>query len=873
MSLAFFTIVTANYLPRARVLADSVLRVHPEARMVVVVADERGAEIDAYAAQAGLELVYIDELELPRPRHFIWRYEVVELCTAIKPFCFQWLLRHTDAGRVIYLDPDILALAPFTPVLEAFGAGAGIVLTPHLLEPAEDGKRPGDLEILRAGAYNLGFLAVARGAESDDFLAWWGRRLEHHALVDFTSGLFTDQRWIDLVPAMYAATRICRDPGLNVAYWNLAQRRVECVDGRWQANGRPLVFFHFSGLNPAQPENISRYQDRFDLSTVGPVRQLCEQYVEALWAAGEAKWSARPHAWGALADGTPVNTYMRAVFRRVWDRTGPVLDGIDPALLTARDFSEPSFEVPRYAGSRISHFMYEFWLAHAHLREQFDLDAAEGQRRYAAWFTEHARTRMHLAEGLIPAQPRIARTHAGPLPPPRSEPLPALLRRWGFGLAHRTYLGMPSGLRETIRRVRPQALRRYVRERMMPVLDGTGESGPGLPGYSAWSREGGLPPAGADALVLAPGLTLVGYLAYSFGLGESGRALARACAAAQLDFEVINIEIGGRRADEEIPGRQAGPGLPRETALICMNADGMPHIPPRLRAAALPGQYRIGYWYWELEGFPKAWMGSFNEVDELWAASPFIRDCLAAVSPCPVVLMPPPVEVRLARQYTRAQFGLPERDFLFLFSYDFDSYVARKNPQACIEAFRRAFAPDDARVGLVIKTQHGDRALPARDTVRAIASADPRITLIESSLSRDETYGLISVCDCYLSLHRSEGYGLGMAEAMSLGKPVVATGYSGNLAFMRPDNSCLVGYELVPVREGEYPFWEGQQWAEPDIDEAARHMRQLVEDPALGARIGAQARAHMQAHFSAGAAGGRVRRRLDVIKGWRQGSS
>src|SRR5262249_1385427 len=151
------------------------------------------------------------------------------------------------------------------------------------------------------------------------------------------------------------------------------------------------------------------------------------------------------------------------------------------------------------------------------------------------------------------------------------------------------------------------------------------------------------------------------------------------------------------------------------------------HLLAPQRAAANPGQYRIGYWYWELEGFPDDWIAAFNEVDELWAASPFIRDCLAAVSPCPVVLMPPPVEVRMARASARAEFGLPRDGFLFLFSYDFDSFVARKNPGACIEAFRRAFPPGSGKACLVIKTQHGERSPAARDAVREIARADPRV--------------------------------------------------------------------------------------------------------------------------------------------------
>jgi glycosyltransferase involved in cell wall biosynthesis len=292
-------------------------------------------------------------------------------------------------------------------------------------------------------------------------------------------------------------------------------------------------------------------------------------------------------------------------------------------------------------------------------------------------------------------------------------------------------------------------------------------------------------------------------------------------------------------------------------------------VPEALDESARAGQYRIGPWYWELERFPPQWMHAFHAVDELWVASPFIRDCLARVSPRPVLLISPPVEVSLRRAYARADFGLPADKFLFLFSYDFDSYVQRKNPRACIAAFLEAFAPGNDRVMLAIKTLHGDRYPEQLAELRAIARADPRVRLLELSLSRDESFGLISVCDSYLSLHRSEGFGLGMAEAMALGKPVVATGYSGNLAFMRPDNSCLVGYRLVPVGADKYLQGEGQVWAEPDIADAARQMRRLVQDAAFRVELGARAARHMAEHFSARAVGLRVRERLEAIAAWR----
>jgi glycosyltransferase involved in cell wall biosynthesis len=223
------------------------------------------------------------------------------------------------------------------------------------------------------------------------------------------------------------------------------------------------------------------------------------------------------------------------------------------------------------------------------------------------------------------------------------------------------------------------------------------------------------------------------------------------------------------------------------------------------------------------------------------------------------------VDFELRRIYRRADFGLPEDRVLFMFSYDFDSFVARKNPRACIEAFQLAFAPHRREVALVIKMLHAQRHPQALRALRELARADRRILLLDVSLSRDESYGLLSVCDVYLSLHRAEGFGLGMAEAMRLGKPVVATAYSGNLAFMRPDNACLVDYQLVPVGEGEYPHGVGQYWAQPDLAHAARLMQQLMDNADLRERLGARAAQFMREHFSTAVAGGRIRKRLELL--------
>jgi glycosyltransferase involved in cell wall biosynthesis len=210
---------------------------------------------------------------------------------------------------------------------------------------------------------------------------------------------------------------------------------------------------------------------------------------------------------------------------------------------------------------------------------------------------------------------------------------------------------------------------------------------------------------------------------------------------------------------------------------------------------------------------------------------------------------------------------LPENRFLFLFFFDFRSFIQRKNPWAALRAFAAAFRDDpSAPVNLVIK-MNGTGACPedyqtflALDAVR-----DPRVILIDRVMEDREIKELVRLCDCFLSLHRSEGFGRGLAEAMYFGKPVIATGYSGNLDFMNEMNSCLVDCTLVPVGAEEYPYGAGQRWAEPDVEQAAWYLRQLVADSVHATGIGQRAAHYIQTHHSFVAVGARHRRRFEQL--------
>lgn len=363
------------------------------------------------------------------------------------------------------------------------------------------------------------------------------------------------------------------------------------------------------------------------------------------------------------------------------------------------------------------------------------------------------------------------------------------------------------------------------------------------------------------------GIEWIGFARAEIGLGESLRLLAGACVADDLPITVVNIplDMGVRQNNESVNDYIAE--QPRyRTRVICANPDTLAEGNFIDGALGLPDAYDIGYWYWELEQMPPSWAAHGAIVDELWVATGFVAAAARRLFDKPVFTVPPPIlPARPVRAFSRSEFGLREGDFVFMFSFDMGSFPARKNPEAVIDAFRQAFAPSVHDVALVIKCQRGHTCAAAYAQLHARVAGDPRIRLVEATMTREQLTGLQSVIDSYVSLHRSEGLGLGLAEAMALGKPVIGAGYSGNLDFMNENNSLLVNYHLIPLAADDYLDWRGQHWAAADGDHAAAHMRRLYDDRAFAAALGARGRDTLLREWSPLAAGRRIRARLDAI--------
>jgi glycosyltransferase involved in cell wall biosynthesis len=273
--------------------------------------------------------------------------------------------------------------------------------------------------------------------------------------------------------------------------------------------------------------------------------------------------------------------------------------------------------------------------------------------------------------------------------------------------------------------------------------------------------------------------------------------------------------------------------------------------------------YRIAYWNWELEAIPDEWVEAAELVDEIWSPTRFVADAMRPRMPCPVYHILPGVEVGPVGKVTRSSLNIPKDHFVFLFMFDLHSQVHRKNPAAVFRAFRRAFHEND-KATLLIKTTGGDIHSTDLELVRKTIHG-PNVILLDQLMTRAQAYGLIDMCDCFVSLHRSEGFGLGLAEAMLMAKPVIATGYSGNLDFMNGDNSFLVDYERVEIREDRPIYKRGNFWAEPSIEQAAAYMREVYEHRDEARARAQRTQAETQSLLSLEAAGKRMRARLEQI--------
>jgi glycosyltransferase involved in cell wall biosynthesis len=906
-AFAACTIVARNYVSLARVWARSLRRHNPEAAAYVLLVDRLEGEIEL--AEEPFELIQVSELGIPDFSDLAFKYNILELSTAVKPFLLEYIMSHRGVDHVIYFDPDIQILGPLTLATTAL-IDENIVLVPHLVSPLpEDGKRPSEPDFLVSGTYNLGFLGLRNTPETVEFLRWWQERLVDRAFSRPEIGQFTDQKWIDLVPALFPRVAVLRDRGYNVAYWNIAERLdLEKTLDDYRVGKEPLTFFHFSGLDFDRPETVSKYQNRFSLTDLNDAyRTLFHGYVEAVRADGFEQTRSWPYAFGSFSDGTPIPPVVRRLYhsqgemRRRW--ADPFrAEGEESFLAWSLASPSPDHLIPR--------ILLEIWRLRPDLQRVFpEVESGDG-RGLLQWaivstptecgfpprfLTEFQRLLAELPEDKL-SLPRAAGGPAGStlgelrhlsakasLDPnyhsAPTTPAKRLLKRltgreiyraargvlWHFrAIASQPVIGDSAVPRRASARIARRLLgadryrraRRAIWEwRRLRSLSNeeTLASGPPRPHPVVVS-------ASPDPLPF--GVNLFGYLDTESGIGEIARQVSKTLHRADISHVLRNVEQQWLRRPHSSSAAFANAN-PYAINLFCINADQVPHVLSGL-PTALTGRLSVGYWFWELAKFPPVFRSSFENLSEVWVASTFCERAVSAVSPIPVVRVAPGFDIRPPKRSGRRNFGIGDDDFVVLYVFDAASWISRKNPAAVVTAFRRAF-PEPGQELLLLKVTN---VRPSTLAALKRIAGKSRMRIIDEALSRDALLDLISLCDCYLSLHRSEGFGLTILEAMAMGKPVIATDYSGSCDFLNESNGFPVRHQLEPIRRAAGPYPQGYLWANPDVDQAAELIRQVRRDPEQASRRAKSALETFITKWSLAA--GAERFRIELRRLWTQ---
>jgi glycosyltransferase involved in cell wall biosynthesis/SAM-dependent methyltransferase len=403
-------------------------------------------------------------------------------------------------------------------------------------------------------------------------------------------------------------------------------------------------------------------------------------------------------------------------------------------------------------------------------------------------------------------------------------------------------------------------------QEVFPHLDG--DDGPR---FAEWIVEWGpqathVPEAPASGSGTLPwGVNVAGFFRSELGLGEAARLLITSLDSVHVPALPVhgtftpptrqNAEFTFTTPDES----------PYPINIICLNGDIVPGFAHEAQQQFFADRHTIALWWWEvIDAFPEDWHAAFEHLDEVWVATDHIYEAIAPHSPVPVSKVRMPVLMPRIGHFSRTQLGMPDEGFTFLYIYDYHSTSARKNPVGHVEAFKAAFG-EGSGAKLVLKCINADRMTSAHTRTLLAIDDHPDITVIDRFVSADEKNAMVAACDCYVSLHRSEGFGLTPAEAMALGKPVIATRYGGTLDFMTDENSYLVDHTWTKVGPGAQPYPADATWAEPDLDHAARLMREVFENRDEAYRRGARAERDIRERHAPHVAGALMRDRLQNV--------
>lgn len=779
------SICSTNYFPYVRTLFTSLKTYHPEANLFLCLADIQNPEFPLDIE--GVEIIEARDLNIPHFEDFAFRYDIMEFNTAVKPFMMQFLIEKHNFDQVVYLDPDIELFAPMASVFDALDNGANFVVTPHITKPSEGDAYPNDIGVMRAGIYNLGFIAVSNHEDAISFLHWWGRRLRFQCVNRQNEGIFVDQKFVDLLPAFHNNVAILRHTNLNVAYWNLEQRKLEQTEKGWLIDGEPLIFFHFSGININNNQRLSKHSHAFTNNLEPALQTLIDHYIAQLKRFSFTKKLNPKYAYGTFENGVSIPNVSRQGYRElknIWFEN-PFASFPEYLNQFHEEFLNPS-------AYPLTNLMYFVWKARKDLKRSFNIFKLEDRKNYIFWLI-----------GSIDE------------------------------------LNIDSSFFEPILDLIPNTF---------------------IPNYISFNYN--------NKNGSTPDLNIIGYLCAETGVGHAGRMVAKSLETTGLNVKGFNVttNVLARQEDDRL-NHLLSKEIQGKIHIYNVNADQLGIVKEEIQPISETPVYRINMPFWELSKFPFDWLKNYQGINEVWAPSRFIQTTLQSVISIPVVWMPPAVTIEKMPTKNRSFYNLPEKTFLFHFNFDFSSYATRKNPTAVIDAYRLAFRKSNSPIptALVIKTMGYDPEGKNLQKLKDFLDNESDLIVINQQMTHNEALGLMNCCDCYVSLHRSEGFGYTLAESMLLGKPVIATNYSGSKDFVDYTTGFPVDYQLQPLENDEYPYAEGQKWANPDIYHAAWLMKQIIKDESNTNRIAKQGQQKILEDYSYQVVGNRFINRLHQI--------
>lgn len=745
MPPTFLTVALAPEIPFARVLIQSVLDHHPEARALLVVADgPPPADLPAGVEALGPADLGLD---VPPAQVAVLAPERASLAVLIAA-----LGQELAEGRtVVALAPDSVLLGRLDPLLSADAPIT--VLSMEVPPPPQDGLHPDAKDLKHLGTFDPGFI-VLRGSTAEKVVHAWRAKVSASPWAAPEGGGLPG-----MLEAALADGTAARVPGAaNVlAWWSVSGVALgRDGDGRITADGAPVRLVRLPEFEVGLPTRLHPGLNRVRVTQDPVFANLLADMAGRLRAAGADGARPRPVR---LPDGRPLPPAMAGLLAEALVTgalPGPPVD----AAGWERFFALLNAPADYGREHGITRYLDALWQSRDDLREVYPDVRGEDTAGYAGWVWVYGRD-------LVPEE----------LLPPRPPHVPAEAR---------TTLADPGkGGRET-----------------------------------------------SDPLW---GVNVAGFFRSELGLGEAARLLITGLDAARVPA----LPVQGSFIPPCRQGTEFTFATPDEAPyplnILCLNGDAIPAFAEEAGEGFFAGRHTIALWWWEVGELPATWTESFRWVDEVWVATEHIRDLIGPSCPVPVTKITLPVGDPPVARASRTELGLPEDAFVFLYVFDYHSTAARKNPTGLIRAFKEAFPPGSG-AHLVLKCINADTMFAHHDQVVLEVGDHPDITFVDRYLSVGEKNALIASADCYVSPHRSEGFGLTPAEAMLLGTPVIATGYGGVLEFLTPDNAYLVDYTMRPVGEHAEPYPPDAEWADPDLDQLAAHMRYVFEHPAEAAQ-------------------------------------